>query len=58
MKYTNQEKNHVRTVNPVTGKMWSVPRNHRFWSEWGIDTAEQQGSIADADPEPTDTSGS
>lgn len=58
MKYANPEKTAVIAANPKTGKEWTVPKGHRFWKEFGIDQAEQRGEIADADPEPTDTSGS
>ncbi|NAW57759.1 MULTISPECIES: hypothetical protein [unclassified Vibrio] len=45
MKYANQEKNTVVVSHPNSGQQWTVPRGHRFWSEWGIDTAEQEGRI-------------
>lgn len=52
MKYTDQEKNAVICNHPTNGQEWTVPRGHRFWSEFGIDQAEQRGEIADADPQP------
>ncbi|WP_198597033.1 hypothetical protein [Vibrio splendidus] len=52
MKYANQDKNAVICNHPINGQEWKVPRGHRFWSEFGIDQAEQRGEIADADPQP------
>lgn len=45
MKFTNQDKNAVTLKNPINGQEWTVPRGHRFWVEWGIDTAEAEGRI-------------
>ncbi|WP_167335961.1 hypothetical protein [Vibrio coralliilyticus] len=49
MKYTNQQKTAVLCRHPVSGDEWTVPRGHRFWSEFGIDEAEQKGQIEEAD---------
>ncbi|PMH28432.1 hypothetical protein BCU71_07665 [Vibrio lentus] len=45
MKFTDQDKNAVTCKSPINGQEWTVPRGHRFWVEWGIDTAEAQGRI-------------
>lgn len=58
MKYANKDKTAVITTHPKIGKDWTVPKGHRFWKEFDIDQAEQRGEIADADPEPTVTTGS
>ncbi|MDE1323861.1 hypothetical protein L9W97_01840 [Vibrio aestuarianus] len=50
MKYANQEKTAVVCNHPINGEQWTVPRGHRFWSEFGIDEAEAKGQIEDADP--------
>ncbi|ASF93719.1 hypothetical protein EAY71_17095 [Vibrio anguillarum] len=44
MKYANQEKSAVITTDK-NGNIWTVPRGHRFWVEFGIDKAEQEGRI-------------
>ncbi|USP05731.1 hypothetical protein LGV68_21300 [Vibrio sp. LQ2] len=49
MKYANTQRDAV-FVNDVNGKEWTIPRGHRFWSEWGIDKAESEGRIDDPDP--------
>lgn len=53
MQYTDESKAAVVCAHPVTGVEWTVPRGHRFWSEFGIDTAEESGSIEDADETPS-----
>ncbi|MGD8172613.1 hypothetical protein ACQEXU_13195 [Vibrio sp. TRT 21S02] len=53
MKYANMDKNTVIATNPKTGVRAYIPRGHRFWSQWGIDAAEQAGTIEPADPDPT-----
>ncbi|MEZ9413645.1 hypothetical protein AB4189_05520 [Vibrio sp. 10N.286.49.E1] len=45
MKFSNQDKNAVTLKSPINGQEWTVPRGHRFWVEWGIDTAEAEGRI-------------
>jgi hypothetical protein len=55
MKYANKEKTAVIT-NDKAGNQWIVPRGHRFWSEFEIDKAEQQGVIDEAEPITTDSS--
>lgn len=50
MKYTDQYKQAVICIHPNTGKKWIVPRNHRFWVEFGIDKAEANNEIEPADP--------
>lgn len=55
MKYSNPEKTAVITQHPRTGEEWTVPRGQRFWREWGIDTAEQEGRIGE--PETMDITG-
>ncbi|MCC4787503.1 hypothetical protein AB6E39_05875 [Vibrio splendidus] len=52
MKYVDEKKDAVNCAHPVSGEPCLVPRGHRFWSEFGIDQAEQRGEIADADPQP------
>ena len=44
MKYANQEKSAV-IITDKNGNIWTVPRGHRFWVEFGIDKAEQEGRI-------------
>ncbi|HHY0357894.1 hypothetical protein H2663_09775 [Vibrio cholerae] len=51
MKYTDSSKSAVVTTDK-NGKQWTVPRTHRFWAEWGIDKAEQEGRISE--PETVD----
>lgn len=60
MKYANPQKTAVTTQHPTNGQTWTVPRGHRFWTEWGIDKAEQENRINDPDPiiEPGSDSGS
>jgi len=48
MQYANKEKSAVIANHPITGIQWTVPRGHRFWSEWGIDVAENEGRIDEA----------
>lgn len=48
MKYSNPENTAV-TLIAADGNEWTVPRGHRFWSEWGIDDAEAHGEIQPAD---------
>lgn len=50
MKYANPEQSAVIATNPKSGQVWTVPRGHRFWSQWGIDQAEEHGEIEAADP--------
>ncbi|MCC4786644.1 hypothetical protein AB6E39_00200 [Vibrio splendidus] len=45
MKYVSEKKDAVNCKHPTTGEPCIVPRGHRFWVEWGIDTAEAQGRI-------------
>ena len=45
MKYTDQDENAVTLKSPINGQEWTVPSGHRFWVEWGIDTAEAEGRI-------------
>lgn len=52
MKYENPEKTAVICHHPVSGEQWTVQRGHRFWVEFGIDIAEQENRIVDADPQP------
>lgn len=52
MKYANTNKTAVITSNPRTQKKWTVPRGHRFWSEWGIDKAESEGRISEPEANP------
>ncbi|MDF2185463.1 hypothetical protein O1O06_11885 [Grimontia hollisae] len=54
MQYTDNTHTAVSVRRP-DGTVWTVPRGHRFWTEWGIDTAEQQGAIQDAPETPVDT---
>lgn len=49
MKYANEAKTAVIANHPKTGAQWTVPRGHRFWFQWGIDKAEEQGLIEPAD---------
>lgn len=56
MKYANPEKNAVIAQHPANSQTWTVPRGHRFWAEWGIDKAEQEGRINE--PETIITDGS
>lgn len=49
MKYANPEQSAVIATNPKNGQVWTVPRGHRFWFQWGIDKAEEQGLIEPAD---------
>ncbi|HBC2130171.1 TPA: hypothetical protein I6192_003396 [Vibrio cholerae] len=51
MKYTDSNKSAVVTTDK-NGNVWTVPRGHRFWAEWGIDKAEQEGRIGE--PETVD----
>ncbi|HFG1604190.1 TPA: hypothetical protein ACGFXW_000023 [Vibrio cholerae] len=51
MKYTDSSKSAVVTTDK-NGKQWTIPRTHRFWAEWGIDKAEQEGRISE--PETVD----
>lgn len=51
MKYANANKSAVLTTDK-NGKPWSVPRGHRFWSEWGIDKAESEGRISEPEANP------
>ncbi|HGE6000064.1 TPA: hypothetical protein ACGGR4_002933 [Vibrio cholerae] len=46
MEYTDSSKSAVVTTDK-NGKQWTVPRTHRFWAEWGIDKAEQEGRISE-----------
>lgn len=57
MKYSNESKDAVTCRHPVTGVEWTVPRGHRLWSEFGIDTAEENGSIQDANETPSTLGG-
>lgn len=52
MKYANPDNSAVITSNPKTGQEIYIPRGHRFWTQWGIDQAEQRGEIQAADPMP------
>ncbi|WP_205395199.1 hypothetical protein [Vibrio tetraodonis] len=52
MKYANPDKSAVIATNPKDGHEWTVPRGHRFWSQWGIDQTEKNGDIEAADPTP------
>jgi len=49
MKYANPEQSAVIAANPKTDTVTYVPRGHRFWFQWGIDKAEEQGLIEPAD---------
>ncbi|EOW9187376.1 hypothetical protein ACN1SV_001973 [Vibrio cholerae] len=51
MKYADSNKSAVVTTDK-NGNAWTVPRGHRFWAEWGIDKAEQEGRISE--PETVD----
>lgn len=55
MKYANTNKDAVITNNPRTQQEWTVPRGHRFWRDWGIDKAENEGRISE--PETMATTG-
>ncbi len=57
MKYANQEKSAVIYTKP-DGQVWTVPRGHRYWAQFGIDAAEQRGEIEDAEIFDPDGSGS
>ncbi|MFP1107562.1 hypothetical protein ACK8QL_04285 [Vibrio cholerae] len=46
MKYTDSNKSAVVTTDK-NGNVWTVPRGHRFWAEWGIEKAEQEGRISE-----------
>ncbi|MCD1241234.1 hypothetical protein [Vibrio cholerae] len=48
MKYTDTSKRAVVTTDK-NGNSWTVPRGHRFWAEWGIDKAEQEGRIGESE---------
>lgn len=50
MKYASPDNSAVITKSPKDGSEWTVPRGHRFWTQWGIDQAEQRGEIQAADP--------
>jgi len=50
VKYANPDSSAVIAINPQDGNEWTVPRGHRFWVQWGIDKAEQNGEIQPADP--------
>ncbi|MBY7884085.1 hypothetical protein KW425_10310 [Vibrio fluvialis] len=52
MKYANTEKTSVIAKHPTTGQVWTVPKGHRFWSEWGIDKAESEGRISEPEANP------
>ncbi|WP_185759850.1 hypothetical protein [Vibrio pectenicida] len=52
MKYANLEKTAVICQHPANEQQWTVPRGHRFWAEFGIDLAEQENRIEEADPQP------
>ena len=52
MKYANQENMAVICNHPFNGEQWTVPRGHRFWAEFGIDLAEQENRVEEADPQP------
>ncbi|WP_185759870.1 hypothetical protein [Vibrio pectenicida] len=52
MKYSNPEKTMVSCHHPVNGQLYIVPRGNRLWSEFGIDIAEQEHRIDEADPQP------
>ncbi len=51
MRYTDSSRGAVVTIDK-NGNSWIVPRGHRFWAEWGIDKAEQEGRISE--PETVD----
>lgn len=51
MKYANTNKNAVMTTDK-NGNQWTIPRGHRFWSEWGIDKAESEGRISEPEANP------
>lgn len=50
MKYASPNNEAVITVNPKNGSETRVYRGHRFWTQWGIDQAEERGEIEAADP--------
>ncbi|ELH7949903.1 hypothetical protein Q9F39_001374 [Vibrio fluvialis] len=51
MKYANNAKSAVM-IDDKSGKVWTIPRGHRFWSEWGIDKAESEGRISEPEANP------
>ncbi|AIU66862.1 hypothetical protein ABF162_07455 [Vibrio coralliilyticus] len=61
MRYANKQKTAVFVQYPAQGQQWTVPRGHRFWAEWGIDKAEQEGRISEPETiaiDDSDSSGS
>ncbi|WP_425628542.1 hypothetical protein [Vibrio neptunius] len=54
MRYANEQKTAVIVQYPAQGQQWTVPRGHRFWTEWGIDKAEQEGRISEPETIVTD----